>query len=102
MNALLIFFVLAVLVEALVQNTLGNVPQAAAYKPYAALVVSVALCLVYGADIMPQLGLPEVAYVGPILTGILISRGANVFNDIVDRVRSPMPEPDPWSMRDGA
>lgn len=87
-NALLIIFVLAVIVEAVVQNAFAEVPPR--WKPYIALALSIVLCIAYGADVLAQLGYPASwPLIGSILTGILISRGANVFNDIVQRIRNP-------------
>ncbi len=88
MNALILIFVLAVIVEAVVQNAFADVP--ARWKPYIALVLSIVLCIAYGADVLGQLGYSaNWPFVGSVLTGILISRGANVFNDIVQRIRNP-------------
>lgn len=87
-NALLIIFVLAVIVEAVIQNAFRDAP--AKFKPYIALVLSIGLCIAYSADVLAQLGYPaNWPVIGNVLTGILISRGANVFNDIVQRIRNP-------------
>lgn len=87
-NALLIIFVLAVIVEAVVQNAFAEV--STRWKPYIALLLSMVLCIAYNADVLAQIGYPASwPFIGNVLTGILISRGANVFNDIVQRIRNP-------------
>ena len=91
MQTLALIFVLVVIVEALVEYFLGIVPSA--YKPYAAGVLGVLLCVAYGADLLTLLGLVSpVPYIGSVLTGLLISRGSNVFNDMISRlnvIRTP-------------
>jgi hypothetical protein len=80
-----LILVLVVVVEALIEYFGSPIPSA--YKPYVAAVLGVLLCLAYGADLLALLGYPaSVPYVGSVLTGLLISRGSNVFNDLVSRL----------------
>jgi hypothetical protein len=85
MQAFGAIFVLAVLVEA-VMEYLGT-PIPSKIKPYVAAVAAIAVCLAYGADLPAALGLPAVAYVGPVVTGLVIGRGSNYLAVIVKRLQ---------------
>jgi len=83
---------LATLAEAFVEYfvvPLLEKANAAEYAKYAALVVGVGLCLAYGIDILAMvIGLVSpYPYVGMILSGTIIGRGANYVNDFIDFVR---------------
>lgn len=94
LQALAAIFVLAVLVEALIEY-LGQ-PIPSAYKPYAAALVGIGLCLAYNADMLALLGLQAgIPYVGQLLTGAIISRGANYLNDLIARLRGERPPAPP-------
>lgn len=85
MTTLALILALVIIVEALVEYF--GTPLPSAYKPYTAAVLGVLLCLAYGADLLALLGYPaSVPFIGSILTGLLISRGSNVFNDLVSRL----------------
>lgn len=85
METAAIIFMLAIIVEALIEY-FGQ-PLPATWKPYAGAVVGVLLCLAYGADLLARFGFPaRLPYVGEVLTGLLIGRGANVFNDLASRL----------------
>ena len=57
---------------------------------YVGAVVGVALAVLYGVDLLRLAGLVSpVPYVGSVLTGLLIGRGANFVNDFVDRWLRP-------------
>jgi hypothetical protein len=86
MQALGIIFALAVLVEGLIEYFAQ--PVQSQYKPYVAALLAVVLCVAYHADLLAALGYAaEVPYVGNVLTGLMISRGANYLNDLVSRLR---------------
>jgi hypothetical protein len=54
-----------------------------------ALVVGLIIAFVTGADLLALTGLPvKVPYVGIVLTGILISRGANFVHDAISVIHS--------------
>ena len=58
----------------------------ARYLKYVASVVGVALCLAYNIDALSDLGLgPRLPYVGQVLTGIMLGRGANYVHDFYTR-----------------
>ena len=57
---------------------------------YAAAALGVALCLAYQADILALVGLEsQLPYVGQIVTGVVVGRGANFVNDFVGRWLRP-------------
>lgn len=52
------------------------------------LVVSILVCVLTTADIFPTVGLNiTVPYVGSILTGIVVSRGANFVNELFVKLK---------------
>lgn len=54
-----------------------------------ALVIGLVLALGTGLDLMAMVGIPmSVPYVGVILTGLLISRGANFIHDILASINN--------------
>lgn len=60
------------------------------YLRYIAVAVGVLLALAYRADLLAMMGLCAVTpWVGYIVTGILIGRGSNFLNDLVDRWLAP-------------
>ena len=66
---------------------------------YAAALVGVGLAVAYRADLLALFGLVAWSpWVGYLVTGLIIGRGANYLNDVVDRWRRPPPTvPDPDS-----
>jgi hypothetical protein len=64
----------------------GEVPETMAALRYVGAVVGVALCLAYGVDLLALTGLTaQVPFVGPVVTGLLIGRGANFVNDFLGK-----------------
>lgn len=58
---------------------------------YIAACVGVALAIAYRADALALFGLEAWSpWIGYVVTGLIIGRGANYLNDIVDRWRAPM------------
>lgn len=54
-----------------------------------ALIVGLIIAIAAGIDIMDIIGIPmRIPYVGTVLTGVLISRGANFVHDILETVSS--------------
>ena len=61
---------------------------------YVAAVFGVALCVLYRADLLAILGLSaRFAWVGYLVTGLLIGRGANFVSDFAGRWLRPTPAP---------
>ena len=53
-----------------------------------ALVVSILVCVLTKADIFPIVGLNiSVPFIGSILTGIVVSRGANFVNELFSKLK---------------
>jgi hypothetical protein len=90
MEKIAALLMLAVLVEGIIEHYGSAIPSA--YKPYAAALLAVVVCVLYNADLLAALGLSAgVPYVGSVLTGVIIGRGSNYLNDFVSQVRSPAP-----------
>lgn len=93
-EGLLLVTVVAVTVEALVEYGKSAVAAVGGDKKalvvqIIAVAVSVALCLLTGADFYGVLGIHfAVAPVGAVLTGIFAARGANYLADLVGRLRA--------------
>ena len=90
MEMILLFIVLAVVVEALVEyvKTIVSMDRQAIILQLSALAVSILLCLLASADVFAQLGVTfTLPYVGCMLTGVFASRGANYASDIIGRLR---------------
>ena len=81
--------VAAVLVEAIV-NIIKNIKEKeTSWKYWASLgfgiVISILVSFNWSLDIFKMLGMPtgQIPYLGAILTGLVLSRGSNVINDIL-------------------
>lgn len=84
-QSLLAVFVFAMFVESVTEYFFSGVEVLKPYLHWIALALGVIICVLYGIDIFKMLLNIEspVPYVGMILTGIIISRGANYLNDFV-------------------
>ncbi len=93
MEGLLLVTVIAVTVEALVEYGKSavvavNGDKKALLIQGIAVAVSVALCLLTGADFYGAFGVHfAVRYVGSVLTGIFAARGANYLADLAGRLQ---------------
>lgn len=88
MEGVQIVIVLAFLVEAIYTN-LRMIWDSNKFNwnNLGALIVAVLVAVVAGVDIFPALGINMIVpYVGSVLTGILISRGANVIFDVLKKI----------------
>jgi len=84
MTQLTTFFLLAALVEGIVEYAGARIP--AAIKQYAAAGIAIALCVAYNADLLALLGLTApYPYVGAIATGLILGRGSNYLHDFTAR-----------------
>lgn len=95
MTGIVLILAMAVVVEALVQygKEIGKAAVAKEYKTVVTqavgLLCGIALCLLTGADLFSAVGIAFVwPVVGPVLTGIIISRGANYVSDFVRRLQA--------------
>lgn len=87
MENLLIILVVATLVEAIWEN-LKMVWQSGKLNVdmIGSLVISILVAIFTKIDIFSALGISINIYVGSILTGIIISRGANFVHDILSKI----------------
>lgn len=80
--------VLSVLIEAITEYLLPTFPEHLKWtKVYIAALFAVVICFYYGADLPAALGLPAVPIVGPILTGLILGRGANFLAVLYKRLQ---------------
>ena len=96
MQTFLLVLSLAVIVEALVQyaKTVIKMLESKQYKTFAtqlaAILIAVFICFAAGADIFALMGISfSVHWLGTLLTGIVISRGANYTSDFIKRIQNP-------------
>jgi len=78
--------VVALLIEAIVNNLkpLWDKTKGFQIDNLISLVLAVIVCVLVGVDIFTLVGLPMIIpYVGSVLTGILVCRGANVLHELV-------------------
>lgn len=92
MEAIVIIFIAAVIVEALLQVVKSWVPENRTSPgwlwPVSGAVLGMGLCLLGRIDLLSAAGITlTVPVVGELLTGILISRGASFVHDLWDKIR---------------
>ena len=94
MEAMLLIAVMAIVVEALVEyaKTIGKAFASGGWKTavirLAAILLGVGLCLMTGSDLFAPLGITFTwRPLGYMLTGIIISRGANYVSDFMSKLR---------------
>lgn len=81
--------IVAILVEAIWEN-IKMVYQSGkvSISMIGSLVISVLLCVLTRIDIFPIVGLTiSVPIIGSVLTGIIVSRGANFVNDLFTKLK---------------
>lgn len=87
------FFGLAlagILVEAVVTVVSSAKERYLDWRYWASIVIGVLVAVVYDVDLFAAAGLTGlVPFVGNVLTGVVVSRGANYAYDIMNRVRNP-------------
>lgn len=93
MQGITLILSLAIIIEALVEygKSIGRAfisnDIKTAVTQVVAIVLSVLLCLAAGADLFKVVGIIFAwPWVGTVLTGILISRGANYLSDFVSKL----------------
>ena len=94
MTGIVLIVVLAIVVEAFVEygKQIGKAFLSGAWKTavtqLAAIVAAVFLCLTANADLFLAVGLEfSWPWLGTVLTGVIISRGANYVSDFVKRLQ---------------
>lgn len=81
--------IVAILVEAIWEN-IKMIYQSGkiSISMIGSLVISILLCVLTGIDIFPIVGLTiSVPIIGSVLTGIIVSRGANFVNDLFAKLK---------------
>ena len=85
-------FMLAMVTEALTEYVKTAVlirDWKSAVVQLCALGIGLLVCLAASADLPAELGVPfQVPWLGSVITGILVSRGANYVNDLTGRLRT--------------
>jgi hypothetical protein len=89
MTQFLILFIFAILVEAIINMTLGDVTTCPGWvKKVASIVLGIGVCIVYKVGLIALLGVEGgIPIVDWIFTGIIISRGSNALNDLLTRIK---------------
>lgn len=94
MTGIVLIFVLAIIVEALVEygKNIGKAVQNGGWKTavtqLTAMAAAVLLCFATGGDLFATVGVRFVwPWLGVFLTGIIISRGANYVSDFVKKLQ---------------
>jgi len=86
---LIYLVIIAALIEAVWQNLkmiwkTGEVN----FNKVGTLVLGIFVAVSAGMDIFAMIGIPlAVVYAGEVLTGVLVSRGANVVHELIDRIQ---------------
>ena len=91
MNLDLIYQLLlaAILVESVVTSANLIYQKEIDWRFIVAIVLAVGLSLVFGWDLFKAAGLEaRVDFVGEVFTGIILARGANYVNDLIDLIRA--------------
>ena len=80
--------IIAILIEAIWENLkMVWKDKKANWNVIGVLVLSIIVCLLTGADIFPVVGISMIVpYVGSVLTGIIVARGANFVNDLFSKL----------------
>lgn len=94
MKGIVLIIVMAIVVEALIEyaKTIGKAAANGGWKTavtqLAAIALGVLLCLVTGGDLFAVVGIAFMwPWLGVVLTGIIISRGANYVSDFVKKLQ---------------
>ncbi len=81
--------IVAILVEAIWENIKMVFPNKKfSISMLGSLLVSILICVLTKVDIFPVVGLTiSVPVIGSVLTGIIVSRGANFVNDLFTKLK---------------
>ena len=81
--------IVAILVEAIWENIKMVFPNKKfSISMLGSLLVSILICVLTKVDIFPVVGLSiSIPVIGSILTGIIVSRGANFVNDLFTKLK---------------
>lgn len=90
MENLFLYTLVAILAETIWENVKEALPFTFSSKVDRAVVIAVCvfICVTAGLDFPAQYGLMLHPIVGQVITGLVLSRGANVFHDLVKKVEA--------------
>lgn len=95
MEGIVLIITLAIIVEALIEyaKSIGKAVLGGGWKTavtqIVAIVGSIIICFATGADLFATIGLVFAwPWIGIVLTGIIISRGANYVSDFITRLQA--------------
>ena len=91
MNGLNMILLWAILLEALLQVAKSWVPETVSVSsltwPLVSAALGMVLCLAADVDVFETFGITlKVPYIGPFMSGVIISRGSNFVHDLWQRV----------------
>ena len=80
--------IVAILVEAIWENIKMVYQEGKlSVSRIGSLVISIIICVIANVDIFPVVGISmSIPFIGSILTGIVVSRGANFVNDLFSKL----------------
>lgn len=81
--------IVAILVEAIWENIKMVYQEGKlSISRIGSLVISIIICVIANVDIFPVVGVSmSIPFIGSILTGIVVSRGANFVNDLFSKLK---------------
>lgn len=81
--------IVAILVEAIWENIKMVYQEGKlSVSRIGSLVISIIICVIANVDIFPVVGVSmSIPFIGSILTGIVVSRGANFVNDLFSKLK---------------
>lgn len=81
--------IVAILVEAIWENIKMVYQEGKlSISMIGSLVISIIICVIANVDIFPVVGISmSIPFIGSILTGIVVSRGANFVNDLFSKLK---------------
>ena len=95
MTGVILIIVMSIVVEALIEyaKTIGKAFTSGLWKTaiiqLAAIALGVLLCFMTGGDLFAVVGIAFAwPWFGAVLTGVIISRGANYVSDFIKRLQS--------------
>jgi hypothetical protein len=88
MSELAVVIVFAILVEAIINITLSEVPVWGWVKKVCAYAVGIAVCILWKVGLISLIGIEGgIPIADYIITGIVISRGSNYLNELLVRLK---------------
>jgi hypothetical protein len=77
------FILISTLIEGLITYIFGEEQSGRTYLRYISLALGIMACFAYKIDILAMIGLvSDLPFVGYIVSGLIVGRGANYLNDI--------------------